>query len=78
MFKICLPPWTPGNTCDTIDFNRDGLFPDSADINAFIRVFSGGSCPTATCGDTDFNNDGLFPDTGDLDAFLRVFSGGPC
>ncbi len=78
VFKICLPPWTPTVTCDSVDFNRDGLFPDSADISAFLRVFSGGTCPTASCGDSDFNNDGLFPDTGDLDSLLRVFSGGPC
>ncbi len=78
VFKICLPPWTVGNTCDSIDFNRDGLSPDTADITAFLRVFSGGSCPTANCGDIDFNNDGASPDTADIDAFLRVFSGGSC
>ncbi|MFO0830860.1 MAG: hypothetical protein U0637_03345 [Phycisphaerales bacterium] len=78
VFKICLPPWTAGNTCDSIDFNRDGLFPDGADISAFLRVFSGSACPTSTCGDLDFNNDGVSPDTTDIDALLRVFSGGPC
>jgi len=78
VFKICLPAWSQGASCDTIDFNRDGLLPDTADLSAFIRVFSGGSCPTATCGDIDFNNDGLYPDTSDIDTLLRVFSGGPC
>ncbi|HEX2838597.1 MAG TPA: C-type lectin domain-containing protein, partial [Phycisphaerales bacterium] len=33
-----------GVGCDDIDFNNDGLFPDTEDINAFIRVFGGGSC----------------------------------
>jgi hypothetical protein len=64
--------------CDTIDFNRDGLFPDTADIDDFLSVFSGGACPTPSCNDIDFNNDALFPDTADVDAFLRVFSGGAC
>ncbi|HEX2837557.1 MAG TPA: hypothetical protein VHN77_05470 [Phycisphaerales bacterium] len=67
-----------GPTCDSVDFNGDGLFPDTADIDDFLSVFSGGSCSTGTCGDTDFNNDGLFPDTLDIDALLSVFSGGPC
>ena len=70
---------TTGNEpCDSIDFNNDGLFPDTADIDDFLSVFSGGTCSTGTCGDTDFNNDGLFPDTLDIDALLSVFSGGPC
>ncbi len=67
-----------GPFCDTIDFNGDGLYPDTADIDDFLSVFSGGGCSTGTCGDTDFNNDGLFPDTLDIDSLLSVFSGGPC
>jgi uncharacterized membrane protein len=72
---------TPGNVCDSIDFNNDGLFPDTADIDDFLSVFSGGPCstdPTPGCNDIDFNNDGLFPDTLDIDSLLSVFSGGPC
>ncbi len=64
--------------CDPIDFNQDGLFPDTADIDDYLAVFSGGACPTTACNDIDFNNDGLFPDTADIDALLSVFSGGPC
>ncbi len=67
-----------GIVCDPIDFNGDGLFPDTADIDDFLSVFSGGPCSTGTCGDVDFNNDGLFPDTADIDSLLSVFSGGPC
>ncbi|HEX2836869.1 MAG TPA: hypothetical protein VHN77_01950 [Phycisphaerales bacterium] len=72
-----------GSVCDTIDFNNDGLFPDTADIDDFLSVFSGGPCsndpPAGTgCGDIDFNNDGLFPDTLDIDSLLSVFSGGAC
>jgi hypothetical protein len=66
-------------TCDSIDFNGDGLFPDTQDIDDFLVVFSGGTCPNApNCGDLDFNNDGLFPDTADIDSLLSEFSGGPC
>ncbi len=68
-----------GVVCDSIDFNGDGLFPDTADIDDFLSVFSGGPCSTGpACGDIDFNNDGLFPDTTDIDSLLSVFSGGPC
>ncbi|HEX2838446.1 MAG TPA: S8 family serine peptidase [Phycisphaerales bacterium] len=65
-------------TCDSIDFNGDGLFPDTQDIADFIAVFGGAPCPTGTCGDIDFNNDGLFPDTSDISALISVFGGGPC
>jgi hypothetical protein len=30
--------------CDGIDFNNDGLFPDDADLAAFLRVLAGGAC----------------------------------
>ncbi len=73
------PAPLPGcSACDSTDFNNDGLFPDTADIDDFLSVFSGGPCSTGTCNDTDFNNDGLFPDTLDIDALLSVFSGGAC
>ncbi len=64
--------------CDSTDFNGDGLYPDTADIDDFLSVFSGGPCSTGTCADIDYNNDGLFPDTTDIDSLLSVFSGGVC
>lgn len=72
------PP--PGTTppCDSVDFNNDGVFPDTQDLEDFRTVFGGGACPTGNCNDIDFNNDGLFPDTADIDAFVRVLAGGPC
>ncbi len=71
------PPTGP--SCDAIDFNGDGLFPDTADIDDFLSVFSGGACSNDPfCGDIDFNNDGLYPDTADIDSLLNVFSGGAC
>jgi hypothetical protein len=68
-----------GSPCDSIDFNNDGLSPDTLDIADFLAVFGGGTCSNEpNCGDLDYNNDGLFPDTLDIDALLNVFSGGPC
>jgi hypothetical protein len=68
-----------GPVCDSIDFNNDGLFPDTTDIDDFLSVFGGGPCSNdPNCGDIDFNNDGLFPDTADIDSLLSVFGGGPC
>ncbi|HEX2838271.1 MAG TPA: hypothetical protein VHN77_09120 [Phycisphaerales bacterium] len=72
-FSTLSPEWL----CSP-DYNNDGLFPDTADIDDFLSVFSGGPCSTGACGDIDFNNDGLFPDTQDIDSLLSVFSGGPC
>lgn len=71
-------------SCDTIDFNHDGLLPDVQDIADFLTVFSGGVCsgqaPTdPPCNtDIDFNNDTLFPDVADITSLLSVFSGGAC
>ena len=62
-----------------LDFNNDTLFPDTADIDDLLSVFSGGPCSNdPNCDTIDFNGDGLFPDTADIDAFLAVFSGGSC
>lgn len=75
---------TTNAQCDSLDFNRDGIWPDTQDIDDFRSVFSGGPCGGQQPGDPpcntdiDFDNNGLFPDTADIDAFVRVFSGGPC
>lgn len=80
--------WSPGAAniecvpttgCDSIDFNADGVSPDSQDIDDFLSVYGGGACSNdPNCGDIDFNNDGVSPDTADIEAFLRVFGGGSC
>jgi hypothetical protein len=69
---------TSGVSCDSIDFNGDGLFPSDEDLLDFFSVFAGGPCSTTTCSDIDFNNDGLFPSDEDILAFLRVLAGGTC
>jgi hypothetical protein len=71
-FAIAIP------TCDSIDFNGDGLFPDDQDLVDFLSVLAGGPCSTGTCTDIDFNNDCLFPDDSDLVSFLSVLAGGGC
>ena len=68
----CPPP------CDSLDFNRDQLFPDNQDLQDFLTVFGGGPCSTGACNDIDFNNDGLFPDNQDVLDFISVFGGGSC
>jgi hypothetical protein len=70
-----------GPVCDAIDFNNDGVFPDTGDLDDFLSVYGGGPCstdPTPGCNDLDFNNDGVFPDTSDIDSLLSVYGGGPC
>lgn len=69
------PAAVPGE-CDGIDFNNDGLFPDTLDLDDFLSVFSGGPCSSGNCNDIDFNNDCLYPDTKDIDDFREVFQGG--
>jgi hypothetical protein len=67
--------------CDPIDFNNDGVSPDTQDLVDYLSVFGGGACstdPTPGCNDIDFNNDGVSPDSDDIDALLRVFGGGIC
>ncbi len=66
--------------CDSIDFNNDTSFFDPQDIDAFLSVFSEGTCipDTATCNDIDFNNDTSFFDPCDIDSFLLQFAEGPC
>lgn len=65
--------------CDDLDFNNDGVFPDTQDIFDFLVVHSGGECPSQYgCNDIDFNNDDVYPDTCDLFDFLDAFAGSPC
>jgi hypothetical protein len=68
--------------CQDIDFNNDGIFPDSCDLTDWLCVFAGGDCCCSGCPNgadsLDFNADGVFPDSDDLDAFLRVLAGGEC
>ncbi len=64
--------------CDDIDFDNDGLYPTTSDINEILTVFGGGPCSTNNCDTIDFDQNCNFPDPGDIYSMLSVFSGGPC
>ncbi|HLP82834.1 MAG TPA: glycoside hydrolase family 16 protein [Phycisphaerales bacterium] len=64
------------SACDSIDFDRDGVFPADSDVTAFFSVLAGGTC--TTCGDMDFNNNGVFPEDQDVIDFFNVLAGGTC
>jgi hypothetical protein len=65
-----------GQPCGDLDFNNDGVFPDSADLGAFDMAFGG--APDPGWDTIDFNRNGIFPELSDYETFLRVFGGGPC
>lgn len=67
----CLTP------CESLDFNRDGLYPADEDLIDFLSVLAGGPCSNV-CGRIDFNADCLFPADEDLIAFLARLAGEPC
>jgi hypothetical protein len=74
---VVLRAGEPTGGCDSIDFNRDGLFPDDNDLVDLLVVLAGGTCSNdPNCGTIDFNGDGLFPDDNDLVAFLCELAGG--
>jgi hypothetical protein len=62
--------------CDSIDFNRNGVFPEDQDVIDFFNVLAGGAC--AQCSDIDFNNNGVFPEDQDAIDFFTVLAGGQC
>ncbi|MFN8871252.1 MAG: hypothetical protein ACK5ZG_08355 [Phycisphaerae bacterium] len=65
--------------CDSIDFNRNSVFPEDQDVIDFFSVLSGGACSTGpSCSDGDFNNNGMHPEDVDVIDFLDVLAGGRC
>ncbi|GDY00439.1 hypothetical protein LBMAG48_28420 [Phycisphaerae bacterium] len=71
-----------GCGCDPIDFNRNGVFPEDADVMDFFNVLAGAPCPTTDMSlpacDIDFNNNGVFPEDQDVLDFFNVLAGGSC
>lgn len=69
-------------SCDSIDFNNNGIFPEDQDVIDLFSVLEGGSCSTAStgcgCNDIDFNNNGIFPEDQDVLDFFAVVAGGSC
>jgi hypothetical protein len=64
--------------CDSIDFNRNDVFPEDQDVIDFFNVLSGAPCPYSGPCDIDFNNNAVFPEDQDVIDFFTVLSGGPC
>ncbi|MFN5946230.1 MAG: alkaline phosphatase family protein [Phycisphaerae bacterium] len=62
--------------CDSIDFNRNGVFPEDQDVVDFFDVLAGGIC--ANCADIDFNNNQVFPEDQDVIDFFNTLAGGTC
>jgi hypothetical protein len=62
--------------CDSIDFNRNDVFPEDQDVTDFFSALAGDTCPT--CGDIDFNNNGVYPEDQDIIDFFNVLAGGTC
>lgn len=67
-----------GAACDSIDFNRNEVYPEDQDVIDFFNVLAGGSCPYAEPCDIDFNNNDVFPEDQDVIDFFTVLSGGAC
>ncbi|HLP85345.1 MAG TPA: hypothetical protein VK157_13430 [Phycisphaerales bacterium] len=68
--------------CDSIDFNRNTVFPEDQDVIDFFNVLAGADCPyTPPAGqvcDIDFNNNTVFPEDQDVIDFFTVLAGGEC
>jgi hypothetical protein len=65
-----------GTTCDSIDFNNNGVFPEDQDVVDFFAVLAGSAC--SACNDIDFNNNSVFPEDRDVIDFFTVLAGGDC
>jgi hypothetical protein len=75
--QLLAPTCQPPNaSCDPIDFNNNGIFPEDQDVTDFFSVLAGSAC--ATCNDIDFNNNGVFPEDQDVVDFFNVLAGGTC
>ena len=64
--------------CDTIDFNRNNVFPEDQDVIDFFNVLAGGPCPYPEPCDIDFNNNTVFPEDQDVIDFFNVLAGNEC
>ena len=73
----CNPP-----TCNDIDFNNNGVFPEDQDVIDFFAVLAGSTpatCdPVLGCDDIDVNNNGVFPEDADVICFFSLLAGGNC
>ncbi|HLP86072.1 MAG TPA: hypothetical protein VK157_17095 [Phycisphaerales bacterium] len=70
--------WACAAGCDSIDFNRNTVFPEDQDVIDFFNVLAGGPCPYAEPCDIDINNNTVFPEDQDVIDFFAILAGGEC
>ena len=80
--EVITAPPLGAPSCDTIDFNNNGVFPEDQDVVDYFDTLAGGNpstCDAALgCQDIDFNNNGVFPEDQDVVDFFNVLAGGNC
>jgi hypothetical protein len=64
--------------CNTIDFNRNGVFPEDQDVIDFFTILAGGECSSGDCVGIDFNGNGVFPEDQDVIDYFAVLAGASC
>jgi hypothetical protein len=64
--------------CNTIDINRNDVFPEDQDVIDFFTVLAGGECSTSDCVGIDFNGNGVFPEDQDVIDYFAVLAGAIC
>lgn len=69
---------SPGVQCDSIDFNRNDVYPEDQDVIDFFQVLAGSACPYAEPCDIDFNNNDVYPEDQDVIDFFNTLAGGVC
>ncbi|MFN7613838.1 MAG: hypothetical protein ACK5P8_01450 [Phycisphaerae bacterium] len=64
--------------CNTIDINRNGVYPEDQDVIDFFTILAGGECSSGDCVGIDFNGNGVFPEDQDVIDYFAVLAGAPC
>ena len=64
--------------CNTIDINRNGVFPEDQDVIDFFTILAGGECSSGDCVGIDFNGNGVFPEDQDVIDYFAVLAGASC
>jgi hypothetical protein len=73
-----IPDSCEAPTCDSIDFNQNGVFPEDQDVIDFFDVLAGAPCPYTPPCDIDINNNGVFPEDADVVKYFDLLAGGAC
>ncbi|MFN6040263.1 MAG: hypothetical protein ACK46V_00010, partial [Phycisphaerae bacterium] len=75
--SIILAPRALAQTCDSIDLNRNGVYPEDQDVIDFFNALAGAPCGDVCnpC-DLDVNNNNVFPEDQDVIDFFLLLAGG--